>query len=494
MDYNLDELLQHYGVKGMKWGVRKQGTSSPKGPTVKETVKSKTREIGTATKLLNTSKMTSEELQSTVSRIRKENELKRLTKVGITRGSEEGKAKRKLYATREKLSDDELESKLKRLRLEDQLKQEVRNATKESRELANNFIRKSSNFALETFVDEQGRFAPTDNPAVNSVIESTLKEYKKKDKKLLQNSLQSNELLQHYGVKGMKWGVRKDRETSPRKPAKDPLDSVKERALATAYGIGVKVAPRELRYSVQRALNNPTADDSLLANAAQAEAKATGVLSTNPRLSSAIEKVGIEKHKAAKYDLDATDLSRLKSYTDAARYSRNVNSYLATKAPESYKTRAEELKETLSKSKVNDTTVYRSCSMQFSFDGISKKLDSMSESELAKNFNSFSKNYKGKTFKENRVFSTSTSPNFAIDTWRKVNPTAAKSYNTYMIINTKNTPGLLADGRTTSGKKIVSTRSNQEGILAPSKMKYESLAWDAERKMFAITVTAMGDD
>ena len=320
-----------------------------------------------------------------------------------------------------------------------------------------------------------------------------------------------SEDLKHHGVKGMKWGVRRfqpyqkgdgpkgkfidsNKRIVSKETAKDPLNSVKERALSKAYGIGVKVAPRELRYSVQRVLNNPTADDSLIAKAAQAESKATGVLSTNPRLSSAIEKVGIEKHKAAKYDLDTTDLSRLKSYTDAARYSRNINSYLATKDPESYKTRAEELKETLSKSKVNDTTVYRSCSMQFSFDGVAKKLDTMSESELAKNFDSFSKNYKGKTFKENRVFSTSTSPNFAIDTWRKVNPTAAKSYNTYMIVNTKNTPGLLADGRTTSGKKIVSTRSNQEGILAPSKMKYESLAWDKEREMFAITVTAMGDD
>jgi hypothetical protein len=43
--------------------------------------------------------------------------------------------------------------------------------------------------------------------------------------------------------------------------------------------------------------------------------------------------------------------------------------------------------------------------------------------------------FSGKSAKENRVFSTSTSPLFAIDTWRSVNPTAASTYNTYMVIN-----------------------------------------------------------
>ena len=208
----------------------------------------------------------------------------------------------------------------------------------------------------------------------------------------------------------------------------------------------------------------------------------------------AIEKVGIQKHKEAVYDLDGTDIKRLKKYTDAAWYSRRVNSYLAIGTPPDVADKAKDLKKTLEKTSVDDLTVYRSTSLNFSFNGVAKKLETMSEAELAESFDSFSKNYKGKTFKENRVFSTSTSPNFAIDTWREVNPNAAANYNTYMVIKTQKTPGLLADGRTSKGDKIVNTRSNQEAILAPKKMRYESLSYDKERGMFAITVTAMGDD
>ena len=114
----------------------------------------------------------------------------------------------------------------------------------------------------------------------------------------------------------------------------------------------------------------------------------------------------------------------------------------------------------------------------------------MSEKELEQMFSAASKNFSGKSLKENRVFSTSTSPLFAIDTWRKVNPTAAKTYNTYMIINTKNCPGLLADGQTSTGKALVNTRSNQEAILAPNKLTYKKLEFDKERGMFAVTMEA----
>lgn len=134
----------------------------------------------------------------------------------------------------------------------------------------------------------------------------------------------------------------------------------------------------------------------------------------------------------------------MQTYTDSARYSRNVNSYLAIGEPKSYANEANRLKQTLQKNKIEDQVVYRSCNMKFSMNGIAKKMDTISDSEKEQIFSQMSKNFAGKSNKENRVFSTSTSPLFAIDTWREVNPTAASTYNTYMIINCKGTPGLLA--------------------------------------------------
>ena len=303
-----------------------------------------------------------------------------------------------------------------------------------------------------------------------------------------------NFYLKHYGVKGMKWGVRKDDRSAGTSSRKEAIKEIGLNAKSKAFGVAVKFAPREMTYGLKRALSNPSADDKEIARLGVESALTNGVLPKNKRVMGAIEKTGIEKHKESVYDLDKEDLGRLKKYTDAAWYSRSVNGFLATGEPANYADKAHDLKKTLRKNSISDTTVYRSTSLKFSFDGVAKKLDTMTEDELAKSFDSFSKNYKGKTFKENRVFSTSTSPNFAIDTWREVNPNAAASYNTYMVIKTQKTPGLLADGRTSSGGKIVNTRSNQEAILAPTKMRYDSLRFDEERGMFAITVTAMGDD
>ena len=128
--------------------------------------------------------------------------------------------------------------------------------------------------------------------------------------------------------------------------------------------------------------------------------------------------------------------------------------------------------------------------MKFSMNGVAKKLDTMNDDEKEKMFSQMSKNFNGKSANENRVFSTSTSPLFAIDTWRAVNPTAASTYNTYMVINCKKCPGVLADGKTSDGKALVNTRSNQEAILAPNKLTYRKLEFDKERGMFAITVDA----
>jgi len=300
----------------------------------------------------------------------------------------------------------------------------------------------------------------------------------------------------------MKWGVRryqnKDGTLTALGKKRQSTDRVlgaesalKSKIRETGYSIGNRLNPREYKYAIKRTFTKENQTDKNITRMIEEQTRKTGVLTSDPKLISMIDRTGILHHKNAVYDnLDKTDIDRIKKYTDAAVYSRTINTYLATGEPSHVADAAQKLKESISKNRVNNLTVYRSTNLKFSTKGLSKKLDQMGELELSKTFDSFDKNFKGKSFSENRIYSTSTSPTFAIDTWRKVNPHAAKTYNAYMVINCKNTPGLLADGRTSNGGKIVNTRSNQEVVLAPTKMTYSKLAWDAERKMFVIHMDA----
>ena len=261
---SLDELkamtfseIEHSGVKGMKWGKRKdrsRATSTKEPGRLKKSIASSKREALLLKDLRNTSKMTDDQLKTKTKRIQSENDLKRLTETkGITKGTKKAKAKREIYWDRGKMSDAELKTKVDRLQLEANLKKQIKKSNATHIKAANGLINSASKLAVSQFSDEQGNFSATGDPIYDSIISSVLKQTSKK-KMIQQSAIEGNELmidkqiydmtlseLQHSGVKGMKWGKRKASYSSAAKKhesktkARDDSRKEKVASLGTKY-------------------------------------------------------------------------------------------------------------------------------------------------------------------------------------------------------------------------------------------------------------------
>lgn len=153
----LEEVLKHHGVKGMKWGVIRSKVSKAGGAVkktagkaagkvkerVKEEYKSTSREIGWRKELKNIHELSNKQLQKKVDRVRMENEFKSLANNQKTRnvGDKLNKSKdRKEYRNREKMTDKELRNKVEQLRLKDNLRKQISQATNAHRESANRLV------------------------------------------------------------------------------------------------------------------------------------------------------------------------------------------------------------------------------------------------------------------------------------------------------------------------------------------------------------------
>ena len=158
--------LQHYGVKGMKWGVRKKVSGA--GRAVKKQAK---REYASfkreraQLKIKDPREMTDEELQSTLNRNRLENQLKLESKRTATIGSRrkgwsystraiEGLSRkmdnRNAYLDRASLSDTELQKKVNRMRTENLLVREANNINRQSIEAGARFIEGASDVMTDS--------------------------------------------------------------------------------------------------------------------------------------------------------------------------------------------------------------------------------------------------------------------------------------------------------------------------------------------------------
>lgn len=181
---NLDDVLQHWGVKGMKWGVRRKSLSkSSKGQNdnktpgrLKQTINSKKRENQWKKILNDVDKMTTKQINTTVKRVSLENELKNLSKVkGISKSQlTMAKKAKKDYLRRDKMSDQELNRKIQRYRAIDSLQRSSNRATERQRLIGMQIANAAGPLAVK-YVTNGGKLTSKDvSAAVDSVVNANL--------------------------------------------------------------------------------------------------------------------------------------------------------------------------------------------------------------------------------------------------------------------------------------------------------------------------------
>ena len=166
------DLLNHFGVKGMKWGVRKRVSGA------KREVQSFKRERSQL-KIKDPGQMTDSELKKTLDRNRLENQLREESRktpgIGLSRRAERKsrmKANRDTYLDRGQLSDKELQAKVNRIRSENQLVQEANKVNRKTLETGSSFVMGVGSSLLKDVVS--GREYTTGQLVTNALISGSI--------------------------------------------------------------------------------------------------------------------------------------------------------------------------------------------------------------------------------------------------------------------------------------------------------------------------------
>lgn len=143
MNKETNDILLHYGVKGMRWGVRKSRNSQSKSTgAIKSRINSIKRENSWKKEVKNASKLSDEQIKKLTERIRLENDLKRL-------------GPKNEYLSRDRVDTETLKKRVARLQLEDNLKQQVGKARAGQVELGKEVVNSVALIGVKTMVAKQ---------------------------------------------------------------------------------------------------------------------------------------------------------------------------------------------------------------------------------------------------------------------------------------------------------------------------------------------------
>ena len=179
----LDTQLQHFGVKGMKWGVRKSRTSKDRASettpkpksTLRKYIDSNKREIGMLNMVKDLDGLSDNEIRNRLNRVRNENDMKAILNNADRALPKRRKNLREEYFNRANLTDTQLQERVNRLKLEENLRKEVVRATRSQREAANEVIKKVSAQTVSYYTDPTtGEFSATGVPATDMLLKETL--------------------------------------------------------------------------------------------------------------------------------------------------------------------------------------------------------------------------------------------------------------------------------------------------------------------------------
>jgi hypothetical protein len=284
-----EDAVEHHGVKGMKWGVRRDRGH--------EGERAKTRKIAKEDKRFE------KKAATTATWINLHNRAADLANHGdIDRINNKPQYKNKDFSKdsplRRQYYNEHQQAYIKRLR---QAAQEAGTNASGTRELK--IVTDSDgNWGVQVVDVKHDAFDELDGTIIQVTYDSTghITKIGAPKKSMAQTAIEGAEFLEHFGIKGMKWGVRRDRsqiDSAPHIPdAPEHIHARKAQATAKAHGTR-KLSNKDLE-ELNRRLNLEQNYTNLTTKTKQKSAASVGAKWTGDVLNSVGKQLAAEVLKS----------------------------------------------------------------------------------------------------------------------------------------------------------------------------------------------------